>query len=735
MIRKENLHLILALSLFIGNSTALFSPAANAQTTVAQNAGKTSVNDANLPDLESRLAAIEKAVNERRKALGIPGVALVIVKDDRVIYMKGLGVKDFENHLPVTPDTLFAIGSSTKAFTAMLSVMSADDGKMSLDDSPKKFIPYFKLRDPDADARITIRDLLSHRSGLNRTDLAIATGKLTREEIIRIAGLAKPAARLREKFLYQNVMYTAAGEAVARANHSTWENLVVEHLFKPLGMRETVLSISNMKKSQDFSLGYEYDGETKQTKLLEMVNLNEIAPAGAINSSARDMALWLRLLLGGGIFNGKRLVSEKSFKTLFTKQINVAPGVGYGLGWFLHDWEGHQVADHGGVIDGYNAMVGLMQDQKLGFVMLSNVTSSPLESEVEEIVWSQLVGKKEAIDASATFSPIRTISDTSSNAKVVESSAVSKELEGSYENEQSGKPYQISVREDQVSFIAQNQPPRALIEKERDNFSLSGLPDNFSLLVRRDRNGSVIGVTIKQPTADVKLRRMPELPATLTVDALMAKVIQAAGGEANLRKHYATVISAIADLEHQGMTAEVTINRQAPAMMSTKSILIALGKNVGTIFEYFDGAKGGTVASFGTPESITGKELVDARVESDFHQLLDWKSLFTSIILRRMSKVGDDDVYVIVKTPDGGNPVTDYISTKTYLVLKRETLQTSSTNQIVIPLTEVYSDYRMVDGVMIPFKTVSSDIISGEVVTLVKSVRFNVKLPATAFHP
>src|SRR5215212_10076370 len=151
-------------------------------------------------DYSVALAAIEKAIDDKRKEFGIPGVSLAIVKDDKVIYLKGLGVKDFEHNLPVTPDTRFAIGSSSKAFTAMLAVMSADEGKLSLDDSPKKFLPYFTLRDQDAAAKITIRDLLAHRSGLNRTDLAMASGVFNREELIKVAGMAKPTAKLGEKW-------------------------------------------------------------------------------------------------------------------------------------------------------------------------------------------------------------------------------------------------------------------------------------------------------------------------------------------------------------------------------------------------------------------------------------------------------------------------------------------------------------------------------------------------------
>jgi CubicO group peptidase (beta-lactamase class C family) len=279
--------------------------------------------------------------------------------------------------------------------------MSADAGRLSLDDSPKKFLPYFRLRDPEADARVTLRDLLSHRSGLNRTDLAMATGKLNREELIRVAAEAAPAAKLGERFLYQNVMYTAAGEAVARADGSTYEKLLAERILKPLGMGETVLSVRDMRRSRDFSFGYEYDEATKETRRLKFVDIDQAAPAGAVNSSARDMAQWLRLLLGDGVFNGRRLVSEARFGELFARQISVAPGVDYGLGWFLRDWQGHKVAEHGGNIDGFNAEVALMPDHKLGFALLTNVTSSPLGGEIREIVWSNLVGGGQTTAAQA----------------------------------------------------------------------------------------------------------------------------------------------------------------------------------------------------------------------------------------------------------------------------------------------------------------------------------------------
>jgi CubicO group peptidase (beta-lactamase class C family) len=394
MTSKRFLNFILALTLIFATVATPFS-SASAQ--VAQQAAKQQTA-LSASELETRLAAIEKALEAKRAEYGIPGMSLAIVKDDQIIYMKGLGYKDLEKKVAVTPDTLFAIGSATKAFAALTVLMSADEGKFSLDDSPKKLLPYFKLYDPEADAKITIRDLLSHSSGLNRTDLAFAVGTLNREEVIRVAGLAKPTAKLREKFQYQNAMYTVAGEVVARAHGRSWEDVVHERIFKPLGMKKSNLTVKEMEKSSDYSFGYDYNTDTKQNRRVPMRDIPQAAPAGAINSSARDMAEWLRFMLGGGVYNGKRLVSEKSFTEFTSQQMKIGGKTGYGLGWFLRDWHGHKVLEHGGNIDGFNSLVAMMPDQKLGFVMLTNLSASPLGRDAMDAIWTNLVGKPQGND-------------------------------------------------------------------------------------------------------------------------------------------------------------------------------------------------------------------------------------------------------------------------------------------------------------------------------------------------
>ena len=283
------LHLLLALALLPGQLAT--TSVARAQSPPAR-----APSQAAPGDTAARVAEIERKFEEQRKEHNVPGASLVVVRDDRVVLLKGAGHRDAARALPATPDTLFAIGSCTKAFTAMAAVISQDEGKLSLDDPPKKHLPYFRLRDPEADAAVKVRDLLSHASGLAGTDIAWYTGVLTREEVIRAAGRAKPTAKLREKYQYQNVMYSAAGEVGARAQNSTWASVVSHRILRPLGMKATVLSVAEMRKTDNYSLGYEVDAGTKQAREVATRDLTNIAPAGSINSSAREMAEWLRLL-------------------------------------------------------------------------------------------------------------------------------------------------------------------------------------------------------------------------------------------------------------------------------------------------------------------------------------------------------------------------------------------------------------------------------------------------------
>ena len=678
-------------------------------------------------DYTRALAAIEKTIDDKRKEFGIPGLSLAIVKDDKVIYLKGLGVKDFEKNIPATPDTRFAIGSSTKAFTAMLAVMSADEGKLSLDDSPKKFLPYFTLRDPDAAAKITLRDLLSHRSGLNRTDLAMVTGVLNREELIKVAGMAKPTAKLGEKFQYQNVMYTAAGEAVAKAQNSTWADLIAKKIFKPLGMKNSDTSIEAMQKSRDYSFGYDYNSSTKVTRRLPQRAIPAAAPAGAINSSARDMAQWVRLMLGNGVIDGRRLVSEKGFEELTRKQINIAGSVDYGLGWFLRQWNGHKVVEHGGNIDGFNAQVALMPDQKLGFVLLTNVTASSLGTVAMNAIWKNLVGE-----------PV-------TETKATEPAADPKKEVGKYTLAAAGVNFDVSLKDDKLVLTVPGQPayPLTNIGGRRYKLAEPAPPGFFATFRPQKDKESETEMFLEQPQGNIVLQKLTTIPVSsevpastsslIGVDELLTKMIAAAGGEENLRKHKTSLTTVEVDLENQGVQGTGTVSAKAPNLAGSDMTFTALGKKIGTIVGYFDGNAGGEFISFGPEETYSGKRLEDIKAGSDFYDVLNWKTNYKTITVKRMGKVGDEDVYIIEKRPEKGTLVTDYVSTKSFLVLRRDSLVVSETAGIELPQTQSFSDYRNIDGVMIPFKTVSSNIANGDIVMRITDVKFDVDIPDSVF--
>ena len=726
---KAPARLLSALILCFAISVSLL-PATFAQQTAATKAPAA----ATAQDYTAALAAIEKTIDDKRKELGIPGLSLAIVKDDQIIYIKGLGVKDFERKLPVTPDTRFAIGSSSKAFTAMIAVMSADAGKLSLEDSPKKFLPYFTLRDPDAAAKITIRDLLAHRSGLNRTDLAMITGMLTREELIKVAAQAKPTAKLGEKFQYQNIMYTAAGEAVAKAENSTWDKLIATRIFKPLGMTNSDTSAADMQKAPDFSMGYEYNSSTKETRRLPQRPIAAVAPAGAINSSARDMAQWVRFMLGDGTFKGRRLVSEKGFAELTTKQMNIGGSIDYGLGWFLRQWQGHKVVEHGGNIDGFNAQVAFMPDQKLGFVLLTNVTASPLGSFAMNTIWKNIVGDPKA-----------------SETKSTEAAADPKAEVGNYWFEPAKVSFVVAMKDDKLMLTVPGQPAYPLQNIGGRRYKLAApAPDGFFATFRPIKEKpSETELYLEQPQGNLALPKVVGEKAAeaaagtngttantslISTDELIAKMIAALGGEENLRKHKSSVTQVEVDLENQGVQAKGTMSARAPNLTGSEMTFMALGKNIGTQISFFDGSDGGEVSSFGSPANYSGKRLEDIRAGSDFYDVLNWKTNYKTITVKKIAKVGDEDAYVVERRSEKGTPITDYVSTKSFLVLKRDSLIVSDTLSLELPLTQTFSDYRNVNGVLIPFQTTANTLTNGDVVLRVVDVKFDVDIPDTVFH-
>ena len=334
--------------------------------------------------------ALDALMNEAMKYWQTPGAAMVVVRGDEVVYLKGGGVKDVKTKEPVTPDTIFAIGSTTKAFTTAAMAMLADEGKMNWDDPVRKHLPSFRLSDPLADENVTLRDIVTHRTGLIRHDLLWYGSNWSRDEIIRRIGFVPLTYSFRSAFQYQNIMFLTAGQAVGAASNGTYEEFIQKRIFDPLGMKSADLSAAVAEKSPDHASPH--IKRSGKTDVMQWRNIDNIGPAGSINASVRDLSNWIRLQLNEGIFNGRRLISAANLNEMHTPQMvvrlegrwklffpeNETTQLSYGLGWFISDYRGQKLVMHGGTIDGFRASIMLAPKAKLGVAVLANLNATQM---------------------------------------------------------------------------------------------------------------------------------------------------------------------------------------------------------------------------------------------------------------------------------------------------------------------------------------------------------------------
>lgn len=345
--------------------------------------------------LEQRLARLEAELESRRASLDVAGMAIAVVRGDQVILARGFGLADIEAKRAATPETIFAIGSTTKAFTAALVGTLVAEGELGWDQPVQEVLPAFVLRlqSDDKSARATFRDLLSHRTGFARADLLWAGGKAEPAQVLETIVKAEPWTGFREEFVYNNVMFLAAGEACAVVAERPWGELMQARILEPLGMRSTTWTIAAAQADERLAKGYLWDDEKGVFVHQPMRSLHTIAPAGALNSNVLDLARWVRLQLGRGEFEGRRVLPEEVLRESWKQQIEIGGGVGYGLGWFLRDWKGHRVVEHGGNIDGFAAQIAFLPDDGLGFALLTNVSATPLQMLSMDLVWESLLGE------------------------------------------------------------------------------------------------------------------------------------------------------------------------------------------------------------------------------------------------------------------------------------------------------------------------------------------------------
>ena len=345
------------------------------------------------------MESVERFVTEQLAAWEVPGCAVAAVRDGRVELVGGWGLRDRQAGLPVTKDTLFAIGSTTKAFTATTVGALVDEGLLEWDRPLRDYVPGVRLHDPIVSDRLTIVDLLSHRSGLPRHDLTwVGQPGRSRAEIVRSLRFLPLSRDLRQEWQYCNLGYLVAGHVVEELSGVPWEDFARRRLLGPLGMRRTNLSVAEMLADDDHAAAY-----TRRNGVMVPVPqrpLPAIAPAGAINSTAADMARWLLAQLAGGEIDGTAVMSAGTAKRQLTPHM-LMPGAGelpgliqyaYGLGWVIGRYRDHTVALHDGGIDGFTTSCMLLPDDGIGVVVLTNSSASLMHLVVAFRVLDELLG-------------------------------------------------------------------------------------------------------------------------------------------------------------------------------------------------------------------------------------------------------------------------------------------------------------------------------------------------------
>lgn len=334
-------------------------------------------------------AAFDRYVAQAARDWRVPALAIAIVKDDSLVFAKGYGVLEAGTSRRADEHTRFAIGSTTKAMTSAGLAMLVDEGKLRWDDRVTKYIPELQLYDPWVTRELTVRDLLTHRSGLAGTDVFWGTSwRYSQAEIIRRLRYVQPTASFRSEWQYQNVMYALGGTVIERIAGVPWDAFIRSRIFAPLGMTESEPLVSSIAGKSNVAVPHALINDS--VKVVPVRSTDGVAPAGSVWSSVSDMSKWMRFILDSGRVGSKRLITPAAFRELITPQI-AAPMAqypalsiakpdffSYGLGWFIQDYRGQQMWMHTGSIDGMCAIIGLMPNQRVGVYILENLDHAEL---------------------------------------------------------------------------------------------------------------------------------------------------------------------------------------------------------------------------------------------------------------------------------------------------------------------------------------------------------------------
>ncbi len=367
---------------------------------------------AQVTSVDKALRGVDKYIENAMQEWEVPGLAVAVVKDSAVVWVKGFGYRDVEKKLPVTGETLFAIGSCTKAFTAVAVGQLADEDKVDLEEPVITYIPTFKMYDDYVTNHMTPTDLMCHRSGLPRHDFVWYGKDLSRKELLDRLQYLEPSRGFRSAYQYQNLMFMTAGILVEDVSGVKWETFVQKGILDPLEMTSSNFSVTDIQKAENFS--YPYSKKDDKMIRIPFRTIDAMGPAGSINSSVLEMSNWMIMHLNKGGFNGKEIVSDSFLKKAHAPQMVSSQSLtdeiffsSYGLGWGITSYRGHYRCSHGGGIDGFISDVTIYPRDGIGIVVLTNFDGAAITGVVRNYIVDRLLGLEEIDWQEKQFGPVR----------------------------------------------------------------------------------------------------------------------------------------------------------------------------------------------------------------------------------------------------------------------------------------------------------------------------------------
>lgn len=335
------------------------------------------------PTLDQKVKELDAYIQKAQKEWEVPGLAVAVVKDGKVLLSKGYGVRELGTSQSVDQHTLFACASTTKAMTATCMGILVDEGKVSWNDPVVKHLPEFLLYDPYVTREIRIRDLFVHDTGVGNADFLWGIMDIPADQVLHKMRDVKPSYSMRSSFIYQNIFYLAAGKVIEKISGKPWSVFVKERVFQPLGMTRTFAVKKEVNDANQTKPHYRIEGKIT---VINHTVADEIGPAGSVWSCADDMSKWMRVMIDSSKHAGGRLLSAATWQEMFKPQVLVPANqfyptmkltkpnwTSYGLGWFQHDYKGRKVNFHTGSLAGAIAINAQLPDEKLGIYVFGNL--------------------------------------------------------------------------------------------------------------------------------------------------------------------------------------------------------------------------------------------------------------------------------------------------------------------------------------------------------------------------